>query len=358
MLQDRVRKGVDLLAECSLDALVCLHLPNIRYLCGFTGSDGALALTAGGTCFLCDSRYTTQARDQVTADDIREYRIKHEGIIAWLREQGAKRIGFEAETIPFAVAGRLQEKGDPGWEWIPVEKPVQSLRGLKDEDEIAALSEAAQLNVEAFEEIRPLIRPGVRELELALALEFALKRQGGEEKAFDIIVASGERGALPHGVASHREIRSGELVTFDFGTRCRGYHSDETVTVAVGEVSGELRRIFDLVLSAHDEAMAVVRPGAALKDVDAVARRIIAEGGFGDYFGHGLGHGVGLEVHEYPTVSTRSEEIAREGMVFTIEPGIYLPGVGGVRIEDMVRVTADGCVPLTRIPKAFRTLPA
>jgi Xaa-Pro aminopeptidase len=152
-------------------------------------------------------------------------------------------------------------------------------------------------------------------------------------------------------------IAPGELVTFDFGTRFSGYHSDETVTVAVGEVSPRLREIFDTVLHAHDLAIAQVRPGVALKDIDSVARRHIAGRGYGEYFGHGLGHGVGLEVHEYPTVSPRSEAVAAEGMVITIEPGIYIPELGGVRIEDMVQVTADGCRPLTRIPKTFRTLP-
>lgn len=358
MIKDRARRITDLLGECSLDAVVLFHPPNMRYFCGFTGTDGVLAATADRDCFLTDSRYTTQARSQVQAGEVREYQVKLDGVVAWLREQGVRRIGFEAETIPFAVAGRLREKGEADWEWIPVEKPVQALRGIKDEAEISALLEATRLNAEAFAEIVPQIRPGVRERDIALSLEFALKRLGGEEKAFDFIVAGGERGAMPHGVASDRELRAGELVTVDFGTRFLGYHSDETVTVALGEVTAQMREIYDTVLQAHDLAMAAVRPGVPLKEIDAVARRHIAGKGYGSYFGHGLGHGVGLEVHEFPTVSTRSEEVALEGMVFTIEPGIYLPELGGVRIEDMVQVTADGCRPLTRIPKEFRVLPA
>lgn len=358
MLKDRARKTSDLLRECGLDAVVLFHLPNVRYLCGFTGTDGVLAATTDKSCFLTDSRYTTQARDQVRAGEIREYQIKLDGVVSWLREQGVRRIGFEAETLSFANARRLREKGEPDWEWIPVEKPAQALRYVKDEDEVFALLEATRLNAEAFEEVLPLLRPGVREREVALALEFALKRLGGEEKAFDFIVAGGERGAMPHGVASDRELRSGELVTVDFGTRFQGYHSDETVTVALGEVAPQLREIYDIVLRAHDMAMAAVRPGVPLREIDAVARDYIAEKGYGAFFGHGLGHGVGLEVHEFPAVSTRSEEAACEGMIFTIEPGIYLPGLGGVRIEDMVQVTASGCRPLTRIPKDFRVLPA
>jgi Xaa-Pro aminopeptidase len=194
------------------------------------------------------------------------------------------------------------------------------------------------------------------ERDISLALEYALKRRGGEEKAFDFIVASGPRGAMPHGVASERVIRDGELVTIDFGTRVRGYHSDETVTVAVGEVPRKLREIYTLVLDAHDRALKQVRPGVPLSELDGLARRHIGDGGYGDFFGHGLGHGVGLEIHESPTVSSRSEEIATEGMVITIEPGIYVPDLGGVRIEDMVLVTATGQRCLTRIPKDFRTL--
>jgi Xaa-Pro aminopeptidase len=357
MIQNRAGKASDLLRECGIDALVLLHPPNIRFLCGFTGSDGVLALTADRDCFLTDSRYATQARGQVVAEEIRQYQLKVDGVIDWLREQGVRRIGFEAETITFSAARRFREKGESDWEWIPVEKTLQALRATKDGEEIAALDEATRLNIEAFEEILPLVRPGTREREIALALEFALKRRGGEEKAFDFIVASGERGALPHGVASDREIRAGELVTIDFGTRINGYHSDETVTMAVGDVSPRLREIYELVLRAHDEAIEAVRPGVSLKEIDAVARDLISAGGYGDFFGHGLGHGVGLEVHEFPTVSPRSEDMAEEGMIFTVEPGIYLPDVGGVRIEDMVQVTADGCLKLTRIPKGFRILP-
>ena len=220
------------------------------------------------------------------------------------------------------------------------------------------LERAAGLNLEAIGEVLPLLVPGTTERQLAIELEFALKRRGGQDKAFDFIVASGPRGAMPHGVASDKELAAGELVTIDFGTRVDGYHSDETVTLALGRVDARQREVFDTVLAAHDRAIAGIRPGMALRDVDALAREYIAGQGFGDYFGHGLGHGVGLEVHEYPVVSPRSEIIAEEGMVFTIEPGIYIPEVCGVRIEDMVAVTADGCRLLTRIPKEFRSLPA
>jgi Xaa-Pro aminopeptidase len=357
MIREKAPLAWNLLEECGLDAFVFLSLPNIRYLCGFTGTDGALVVTRAGDCFLTDSRYTTQACRQVTADHIREYSSKLDGIVSFLNEQGVRRVGFEAETVSFATVQRLKEKGSAENEWVPIDREVLSLRGVKDGAELAVLLEATRIAAESFEEILPQICPGAVEREIALALEFAMKSRGGEEKSFDFIVASGVRGAMPHGLASEKVIREGELVTLDFGTRYQGYCSDETVTVAVGEVSPQLREIFDIVLLAHDLAIAKVSPGVPLKDIDGVARQHIADCGYGDYFGHGLGHGVGLEVHEYPTVSFRSEEVAKEGMVFTIEPGVYIPELGGVRIEDMVQVTAEGCLQLTRIPKAFRTLP-
>lgn len=339
-----------------LDAIVFQNLHNLRYLCGFSGSDGALLVTKGGDCFLCDSRYTAQAKLQVMAAEQQEYRVKAEAIGNWLTAQGAKRIGFEAESLTVAGLERLRSKGPVGAEWVPLSREQLAFRACKDAEEVGAIEEAAALNAAAFAEILPLIRPGAVERDLALALEFALKRRGGEEKAFDFIVASGTRGAMPHGVASDRVLADGELVTIDFGTRVRGYHSDETVTLAVGQVEPRLRQIFDVVLDAHDQALAAVRPGVSLQEIDCIARRVIETAGYGDFFGHGLGHGVGLEVHEFPTLSPRSDDIAEVGMVVTIEPGIYVPELGGVRIEDMVLVTADGGRCLTQISKTFRSL--
>lgn len=356
MLKDRAPKAGQLLAEHGLDGFCFFHLPNIRYLCGFTGSDGALAVTAGGDCFLCDSRYTSQAQAEVTAAEIREYRIKADGVAAWLREQGVRRVGFEAEHLSCAALRRLREQTADGCEWVPLEEPVAALRGVKCAEEVAWMEEATRISAAAFDEVLPLIQPGVPEREIALALEIAMKTRGGEEKSFDIIVASGVRGALPHGVASTKLLAGGELVTIDFGVRCHGYHSDETVTVALGEVGERLREIHAVVLEAHDRAIAAIRPGVDLKQIDAVARDFIGARGYGSYFGHGLGHGVGLGVHEYPTVSPRSAAVAVEGMVFTVEPGIYIPNLGGVRIEDMVLVTAEGCRLLTRLNKNLLVL--
>ena len=351
----RRQKVVNLLAELDLDALVFCQPENIRYLCGFCGSDGVLIVTSGQLVFMTDSRYTTQAHEEVAADCIDEYIIKVEGVIAQLMTSAVTRIGFEAD-LSFSIVNEFQEKGDANWQWLHFKDELQGLRLHKSADEISSIINAANLNVLGLAEIETMIRPGVREDEIALALEFALRKLGAEEKAFDIIVASGLRGAMPHGIASDKVLSEGELVTIDFGCRLSGYHSDETVTFALGKVSDELRTIYDTVLEAHDRALAAVSPGVALNELDRIARDHISACGFGDYFGHGLGHGVGLEVHEAPVVSPRSKAIAEEGMVFTIEPGIYVPGVGGVRIEDMVLVTADGYQALTKIPKTFRNI--
>ena len=355
MITDRRQRASVLLAEYDLGALLFCARENLRYLCGFTGSDGVLLLTAGHSLFLTDSRYTTQAQTQVSADRVEEYRLQADAVVAALRDAGVRRIGFEA-SLAYGKVNDLRTRGEATWEWRPLREELEGLRLVKSGPEIAAIEAAAQLNATAFAEVETLLRPGTGERDVALALEFALKRRGAEEKAFDFIVASGERGALPHGVASGRHLAQGELVTIDFGCRVDGYHADETVTVAIGTVADELRRVFDIVLTAHDLALAAVAPGLPVCELDRVAREHITAAGYGENFGHGLGHGVGLDVHEAPTVSSRSKAVVQEGMVFTIEPGIYLPGVGGVRIEDMVLATAAGSRVLTRIPKQFRNL--
>lgn len=347
-----------LLGDHRLDALVFFNPCNLRYLCGFTGSDGALIVTADGDCFLSDSRYSVQARAEVQADQLAEYKIKADGVIETLDEFRVRRVGFEADTLAYGTVERLREKSGHQRQWFPLSKELLPLRARKDAGEILLLEEAAGLNARAFEEILPLLRPGVIEGEIALALEMSLRQLGGEDRAFDFIVASGKRGAMPHGVASEKVIAAGELVTIDFGTRRHGYHSDETVTVAIGEIDARQREIFDVTLAAHNLALAAVRPGIPLRELDQIARNYIHQRGYGEFFGHGLGHGVGLEVHEHPTVSPRSEDLAVEGMVFTIEPGIYIADFGGVRIEDTVLVTSDGCRSLTSIPKTFRTVTA
>jgi len=339
-----------------LSATIIFGLTNIRYLSGFTGTDGVLLFLGDETVFLTDSRYITQAQAQVTADRVICYKNKLQSIADELLSFGAVRVGFDAEAVCVAIFDELRGLCGNQMHWLPLKEQLLSLRGNKNTRELECLKVAAQLNHDAFQKIIPLIKPGVSEKKIALELEIALKRLGGEENAFEFIVASGTRGALPHGVASEKLLAEGELITIDFGTRVGGYYSDETVTLAVGEVSGKLRQIFDIVLEAHDLALAAIQPGIQIKELDAVARGYIGKMGYGDYFGHGLGHGVGLEIHEYPTVSSRSTDVLSEGMVITIEPGIYIPDFGGVRIEDTVVVTTNGFQALTSIDKHYRVL--
>lgn len=353
MLHSRVLKAAGLLSGLGLDALIFTGLPNLRYLVGFIGSDGVLVVTGDGAWFLTDSRYTSQAGLEASHCRVREYRAKAEGVAALCAEASLTRVGIEAEQTTVAFHRSLAEAA-AGVELVPLEAELDGLRLVKEPAEIELLANCAAIASAALEEILPLVRPGAVEQELALALEMAMRRRGGDDRSFDFIVASGVRGALPHGRASDKVIADGELVTFDFGARYHGYCSDETVTVAVGHADDRQREIYQVVKEAHDLAIAAVRPGVACKELDRIARGYIEEKGFGSYFGHGLGHGVGIEVHEKPVVSYRSEQLAEEGMVFTIEPGIYIPGFGGVRIEDTVVVTGDGCRLLTGVSKELR----
>lgn len=356
MVNSRVQKLRQMLQKNNIDAVLFTDLPSLRYFCGFTGSDGALLVTDEVVAFLTDSRYTSQAHQEVTADRIIQHRGKTEGIAVLLGDVGVRTIGFDGESLSYSSFEDLRTKCPAGCDWRPLPKAFKGLRGIKEPGEIAIMKQAAQIASEAFDEIRSQIIPGAVERDLSLALEFAMRRRGAEEKSFPFIVASGARGALPHGVASDRRLQKDELVTFDFGARWQGYCSDETVTLALGNVPSRLRQVYDVVFEAQQMALAVIKPGVSLMDIDETARAYITDRGFGEYFGHGLGHGVGLEVHEFPVVSGRSEDVAVEGMVFTVEPGIYIPELGGVRLEDTILVTAGGYERLTSIPKQFSSI--
>lgn len=350
MLKNRRSHLTRFFEDYSLDCILFTDLHNIRYLCGFSGSEGALLLTRDAGWFLCDSRYTTQASVEVGEVDILEFTSKQETIVAQVKAQGFSRIGFEAAHTTVAFFTSLSSALG-GHELVALGAELDDIRSRKDADELQRLSGVAELSSAALMAIRPFLKPGIKETEIALELELEMRRRGADGRAFDFIVASGVRGSMPHGAASEKTLQAGELVTIDFGAIKGGYHSDETVTVAIGDPGERQRAIHEIVRKAHDMAIAAVRPGISCKELDAVAREYIRERGYGDYFGHGLGHGVGLDIHEKPVVSPRSDTIVAEGMVLTIEPGIYIPGFGGVRIEDTVAVTADGCQVLTAVPK-------
>lgn len=355
MLKTRRQKLAILFEQNDLDVLLFEQPELLKYFAGFSGSEGALLLSKERGWLIVDSRYTVQAHQEVDGLEIIEQGQRLDAIASLVQTADCRRLGFDATYTTVQAHQRLAERlGDTSL--VPLGDELMQVRQVKDTLELAALADVASLASSSFEAIVGLIQPGVVEADLALQLEFEMRRRGADGRGFDFIVASGVRGAMPHGRASEKQILSGELVTFDFGAVKAGYHSDETVTVAVGAISQEQQRLYDTVLAAHDLALAAIRPGVACRDIDAVARNYIAEHGYGDCFGHGLGHGVGLDIHEKPVISPRSEAVAEEGMVFTVEPGIYIAGFGGVRIEDTVVVTADGCRILTKVPKQLLRL--
>lgn len=352
MLKNRVAAARELLQFFDIDAILVSDMKDIRYLSGFTGSEGLLVLAGAEIFLLVDSRYTVQAKaeTQTTGLTVYEFREKKTALDSLLSEHGLMSLGIQAERVSVSFFNELV-KHLPTVRLVQLGAEVTSLRVIKDSREIECLEKSAKLASDALRNTLQTIHPGDTERDIALRLEFAMRSAGADDKAFDFIVASGERGALPHGRATSKPLLRGELVTIDFGALLEGYNSDETVTVAFGEPDEQQRKIYQIVKDAHDSAIDAVRPGVRLMDIDSVAREYISQKGYGDYFGHGLGHGVGLDIHEKPVVSFRSEDVVLEGMVFTIEPGIYLPGWGGVRIEDLVVVTSDGCRLLSRVPK-------
>ncbi len=348
-----VRKIMDIY---QLDGVLFTSLENIRYLCGFTGSDGVLLLNREQSYFLTDSRYWTQAEAEVRGSQVYPYKKKMEGIARLLLELGLKKTGFESTSLTVSLHRSLQDQLAIETNLIPLEDEIKNLRTCKDSEELASMRHAIDVSSQAFKHITGMIKEGVLEREIAIEMEFFMKRHGAQAISFDFIVASGRRSALPHGRASSKRIESGDFILLDFGSRVEGYHSDETCTLILGGPSLEQKKIYQIVKEAHDKAINRVRPGIPIHEIDAAARDHIRACGYDDYFGHGTGHGIGLAVHEEPVINKENKGILQEGMVFTIEPGIYIPGLGGVRIEDMVRVTSQGAELLTYLPKELTSI--
>jgi Xaa-Pro aminopeptidase len=338
------------------DALIVTRLPNVRYLTGFTGSNGQTVVGADGSAvFLTDGRYDEQSSHEVP-DLPRTMYTEHysQPLVDACRTLGATRVAFERRGLTYAAWERLTEVAE-GLELTPADDEVERGRRAKDDEEVALIARAQGFADQAFEKVvlNGGLRAGVTERVLARELEGAMLDAGADDRAFDSIVAFGEHAAEPHHHVTDRELGPGDLVKLDFGALSGGYHSDMTRTVAFGEPDPRLREIRDLVSRAQREGIEAVRPGVSSVEVDAAARSVIADAGYADAFPHGLGHGVGLEVHEDPFLRWDAGETLVEGMVVTIEPGVYIPGLGGVRIEDMVEVTADG---RREIPRSTREL--
>ena len=324
-----------------------------RYLTGFDSSDGVLFIAPQAALLLTDSRYVEAARQSVTACPVEELADAPKQLREVCAQHRVKRLFVETQRVTLAQAARWR-----GWlpgVWIErgglLDQALRELRMHKAQAEIGAVQAAQGIAEEAFAQILPLLRPGVSERAIALELDYAMLRGGAEAVSFETIAVSGENGSKPHGVPGGRELRSGDLLTLDFGAVVDGYHSDMTRTVAIGPVDEERRRVYDTVLRAQRAALSALAPGVPCKDADAAARDIVKAAGYGGEFRHGTGHGVGLEIHEAPTLSAKSKDTLAPGMVVTVEPGIYLPERFGVRIEDMALITETGVENLTNTGK-------
>jgi Xaa-Pro aminopeptidase len=331
------------LDDLSVDALLITRLLHTRYLTGFTGSNGQVLVRRDGAVFLTDGRYTEQSRREVPDMERVTY-------LNPLREElpsmlaGIVRLGFEADEMTVAGRDRLATALGDGVELVATTDAVEALRQIKDDDERAAIRQAQAITDAAFEQILDRFAVGVTEHQVARQLETLMLDEGAEGLAFDSIVAFGESAAEPHHEPGHRMLEEGDVIKLDFGARYAGYHSDFTRTVAFGSPASELKKVHDIVRESQQAGIDAVKAGVIGKEVDAVSRAVIEEAGYGDRFVHSLGHGVGLEIHEAPNFARTVDDAIPAGAVVTVEPGIYIPGLGGVRIEDMVEVTGDGCV--------------
>ncbi|MDN5708010.1 MAG: Xaa-Pro peptidase family protein [Planococcus sp. (in: firmicutes)] len=338
-----------------LDSLLVTNPYNLRFITGFTGTAGLALITPNDAWFITDFRYTEQAGEQVT-----EFKVvqAQKGLIDEVAriagEAAVERLAFEQDYMTFATYSQYQEKLSATLE--PVSGLIEKLRMVKSPEELEVLKAAAKIADDAFEHICGYIKAGMTELQVSNELEFFMRSQGATSSSFDIIVASGLRSALPHGVASDKKIEQGDLITLDFGALYNGYVSDITRTVAVGEPSDKLKEIYQVVLDSQVLALEKIKPGMTGIEADAIARDYIKSKGYGEAFGHSTGHGIGLEVHEGPGLSFRSETVLEPGMAVTVEPGIYLPGIGGVRIEDDILITETGNERLTHSSKELRIL--
>lgn len=355
MTTPRLARARALLADRGVDALLVQSAANRAYLTGFTGSAGVAVVTEREALLLVDFRYTEQASAEApTFEVIKADRQVIETLTDVVRGRALGRVGFESEVVTVKQHREYGDRLAPA-EFVPIEG-LDRLRWVKDADELARIEQAVAIADGAFAHVLPLLQPGAVERDIALELDFFMRRAGAEREAFPTIVASGPRSALPHGRAADRRLQRGDFVTLDFGAQFRSYVSDCTRTVVLGEASPRHHEVYATVLAAQQAALDGITPGLTGRDADGIARTIIAEAGYGEAFGHGLGHGVGLLVHEGPTLSPREEAVLAPGMLVTVEPGIYLPGWGGVRIEDLVLITDGGCRSLTRAPKDLLVL--
>lgn len=338
------------LTEHEVDTFLISKPVNIFYLCGFSGTTAMLVFARDKRVLLTDPRYTERAKEEVSFAEIESGRSILEGLKKVVTGLGIKTAAFESHFVSFELYEKMEARLAP-LTLKPVSGTVEELRVVKEPGEVELIKEAARISSTAFSHIVPFIKPGTREEEIATELLIYMHRQGVQREAFDVIVASGVRSAMPHAKTSAKEISPGDFVTIDLGVAYQGYYSDMTRTFVVGRASEKQRTIYELVRGTQTLALDSISAGKTGAEVDKISRDFITEAGYGEYFLHGLGHGVGLEVHEKPLIGPKGKNALRPGMVFTVEPGLYVSGFGGVRIEDMVILREKGIEVMTQFPK-------
>lgn len=356
MSQSRLTRLREAMGTKGLEALFITSVVNRRYMTGFTGSSGFVLITQDRAVLMTDFRYMTQAPEQAVDFEVIEHGSKMTDTLKQLlSEMQISRLGFEQDHVSFATYSGYQSQL-AGIELVPVSGIIEDLRLIKDEGELAIMREAAQLADRTFSHILNYIKPGVSEKDIALEMEFFMRKNGATSSSFDTIIASGERSALPHGVASDRIIQGNDFIKLDFGALYKGYCSDITRTVVLGKPTDKHHEIYNIVLEAQLNALEHIRPGMTGREADALTRDIIKGYGYGDNFGHSTGHGLGMEVHENPRLAAGSDTVLTPGMTVTVEPGIYIPGFGGVRIEDDIVITENGIEIITQSTKQLLVL--
>jgi Xaa-Pro aminopeptidase len=332
-----------------IDSLIFFNMSNIRYLCGFTGSEGVLIVGPNQSSLLVDGRYSSQAGLETKGIRIKECADKIAGIVQAVKESKSKRVGFETASITVSIYNQLinciQKES-----LVALDNELTMLRACKDDTEISFMKKAAQISSSAINSVMHRVKPGWKEKDLAWQLEIEARNNGADGISFETIVAAGEHSSLPHARPTDRKIKKGDFVVIDFGVRYKGYCSDETCTIAFGKLTDKQKSAYQIVKDAHDRALEALKADIPAADIDKRARSAFGEK-FRRYFTHGTGHGVGLEVHEAPRLSSISGDILKPGMVFTIEPGLYIPGLWGVRIEDTVLLKKNSCEKLTKMDK-------
>jgi len=354
---DIVQRLREILRGKNLDSILIGSRANVRYTTGFTGDYGFAAVGLLEPHFFTSPLYSEHARCTV-GEPFSVVEVES-GVFRAMAELGkafwGRRVGYEADVVTCSAFEKLKAAFG-GVELVPTTGIVEELRSVKNPGEISSISGAQRIAEEVLEEVLELLKEGVRERELALEIDYRFRKKGGERPAFDTIAAFGENSSKPHALPADRRLRRGDIVLIDMGTVVDGYASDMTRTFVFGRADAETRKVYSTVLDAQEAALEGIRAGVSCAEADALARRVIERAGYGERFVHSLGHGVGLEVHEIPRLSKDSDVTLKENMVVTVEPGIYIPGWGGVRIEDMVVVGGDGCGNLTRAPKTLLEL--